>query len=74
MNYLAVDAAYAKEKFISGAIHYGLQVVSKLRKDADLRYLYDGPQKARGRKRIYDGKVDWEHLTLLRELKACGFV
>ena len=31
VNYLAVDAAYAKEKFISGAIHYGLQVVSKLR-------------------------------------------
>ena len=73
VKYLAVDAAYAKEKFIAGAIHYGLQVISKLRKDADLRDLYDGPQKARGRRRIYDGKVDfWDvsRLTWVKELEG----
>jgi hypothetical protein len=73
VKYLAVDAAYAKEKFITGAIHYGLQVISKLRKDPDLRYLYDGPQKASGRTRIYDGKVDVSdvsRLTWVKELEG----
>ncbi len=36
----------------------GLQVISKLRCDANLRFLYTGVQKPRGRRRKYDGKVD----------------
>jgi len=60
-----VDAAYAVEKFITGALSCDLQVVSKLRKDANLRYLYDGPQKARGAKRKYDGKVDLSDVSRL---------
>ena len=41
-----------------------LHVVSKLRCDADLDYLYEGAQKPRGARRKYDGKVrfDAEHL------------
>jgi IS4 transposase len=57
VKYLAVDGAYAKENFITGAMHLQLHVISKLRCDANLRWLYTGEQKPRGRKRKYDGKV-----------------
>ncbi len=42
-----------------------LQVVSKLRCDANLCHLYTGNQKQRGRPRKYDGKVDLKDLTRL---------
>ena len=35
----------------------GLHLISKLRNDAALYLLYDGPQKAKGRKRHYAPKV-----------------
>ncbi len=35
-----------------------LQAIGKLRRDAQLKFLYDGPQKPRGRHRRYDDKVD----------------
>jgi hypothetical protein len=63
VQYLAVDGADAKESFISGATQLGLDVVSKLRCDANLRYLYTGKQNPRGRPRKYDGKVDFHDLT-----------
>ncbi|NJL58116.1 IS4 family transposase, partial [bacterium] len=37
--------------------------MSKLRVDADLRYLYTGTQKPKGRHRQYDGKVDLRELS-----------
>lgn len=58
VKYLAVDGAYAKENFVTGAVHLQLQVISKLRCDANLRWLYTGVQKPRGRRRKYDGKVE----------------
>lgn len=50
----AVDSYYVKDKYVNGSVAAGLHVVSKLRKDARLFKPYTGPQKARGRKRIYD--------------------
>ena len=63
VRYLAVDGAYAKANFISGIAHCQLDVISKLRCDANLRYLYTGEQKTRGRPRKYDGKVDLTDLS-----------
>ena len=57
------DGFYAKLKFVNGVCALGYQVVSKLRSDADLLYLYDGPQKRRGRRRQFDGKVDFQNLS-----------
>lgn len=68
---LAVDGFYAKKKFIDGAVALELEVVGKLRIDANLRYLYTGPQKNRGAKRKYDGKVN---LTDLSRLTVVGEV
>jgi Transposase DDE domain len=58
VKYLAVDAAYSKRKFVNGVVALKLHVIGKLRIDANLRYCYEGEQKARGRTRLYDGKVD----------------
>lgn len=58
VRFLAVDGAFAKENFVSGAVALKLHVISKLRCDANLRYLYTGEQKRRGRPRKYAGKVN----------------
>lgn len=65
VQHLAVDGAYAKENFVSGALGLNLQVISKLRSDANLMYLYTGVQKPRGRPRKYDGKVDFQDFSRL---------
>ena len=52
----------------------GLQVVGKLRRDADLLWLYTGDYSGRGRPKIYDGKVCFENdlhrFTPVGELKT----
>ena len=63
VQYLAVDGAYAKESFVSGAVGLKLHVISKLRCDANLQFLYTGAQKRRGRPRKYAGKVDLSDLS-----------
>lgn len=60
------DGYYAKLKFVDKTIELGFVMISKLRKDANLLYLYEGKQKRLGRRRKYDGKVDYEDLTRLR--------
>jgi hypothetical protein len=57
VRYLAADGYYSKKKYIDGVVALGLHQIGKLRHDANLRWLYHGEQKSRGRKRIYDGKV-----------------
>jgi len=70
VRYLAVDGAYAKEGFVRGAVDCQFDVISKLRGDANLRYLYTGEQKTRGRPRKYDGKVDFTDLSRFTCIKA----
>lgn len=57
---LVVDGYFAKRKFLDPTTeHTDLSIISRLRDDADLRYLYQGPKsKGRGRPKKYDGKVD----------------
>lgn len=57
------DGYYAKEKFVRRMEQAGLTVISRLRADANLKYLYEGEQKPRGRHRKYDGKVDFLDLS-----------
>jgi hypothetical protein len=42
LKYWAVDGCYSKKKFVDGVVGLNLHVVSKLRTDADMRYLYSG--------------------------------
>jgi hypothetical protein len=69
LKYWAVDGFYSKKKFVDGVVGLNLHVVSKLRHDADMRYLYTGVQKPRGAKRKYDGKVQLRDLTRLSHVR-----
>src|SRR5215210_6488156 len=57
------DGFYAKEKFVTGVRGLGYHLISKLRMDARLLYLYEGEQKRRGRPRKYAGRVTLERLN-----------
>jgi len=57
------DGYYSKKKYIDGVAALGLYQMGKLRCDANLRWLYQGKQKPRGRKRLYDGKVKFDDLS-----------
>jgi Transposase DDE domain len=66
VKYLAVDSFYTKKTIIDAVCNLELQAVGKLRIDANLKYLYSGPQKGRGAPRKYDGKVILSDLLRLR--------
>lgn len=71
VRYLATDAYYTKQTFTNGVLEKGFHQVGKLRMDANLRYLYTGEQKPRGRHKQYDGKMvigDVSRLELAGEI------
>jgi hypothetical protein len=58
-KYLLVDAFFSKKPFVDQVLEAGMHVISRLRDDADLKYIYAGEQKTgKGRPKKYDGKVD----------------
>jgi hypothetical protein len=63
IRYLVADGYYSKKKYIDGVVELGLHQIGKLRHDANLRWLYQGEQKSRGRKRRYEGKVNFDDLS-----------
>jgi hypothetical protein len=76
-RYVVSDGFYSKIKWVNGVMALKLDVISKLRCDADLRYVYTGVQKPRGRHRKYDGKVDLtdvSRMSLVCELEPKLFL
>jgi hypothetical protein len=74
VKYLVVDGFYSKQKFVDAAVALKLEVVGKLRVDANLRYLYEGQQQPRGAKRHYEGKVALEDLRrwhYVKQIQPC---
>ena len=65
------DSYYAKKTFVDGVLAMGLQLIGKLRIDANMRFLYGGLQKPRGRSRLYGDKVE---LTDLSGFEAAGMI
>ena len=57
VRYVAVDGYYSKQSFTHAILEEGYHQIGKLRRDANLRYLYTGEQKPRGRRKTYDGKI-----------------
>jgi hypothetical protein len=57
VRYVATDAYYAKILITLAIIEMGYHQIGKLRCDANLRYLYTGEQKGKGRRKKYDGKL-----------------
>lgn len=60
--YYVADGFYAKEKIINGLTSNGKHLITKLRSDANLKYLNDKPRLKgqKGATRKYDGKVDFK--------------
>ena len=58
VRHIVGDGFYSKRKWVDGVMAMGLDAIGKLRHDANLKYLYDGPQKPKGAPRKYDGKVN----------------
>ena len=57
-DYLVLDAYFSKANFINPIAKTGLKLISKLRKDANLKYLFHGKQKGgRGAPRKYSGNI-----------------
>ncbi len=64
LRHVITDGYYSKRKFLDGLHALGLHQIGKLRRDANLRYLYQGPGRpGPGRPKTYDGKVHWDDLT-----------
>ena len=57
VRYLVTDAYYSKQTFTHGVLECGYHQIGKLRRDANLRYLFTGLQKPKGRDKLYDGKL-----------------
>lgn len=73
---IGVDAFYAKRKFIDPVLQAqselgcDIAIVGKLRKDANLYYLYQGPPTGKpGRPRELDGKVDFKDFSRWEEVE-----
>lgn len=60
-RHLLVDGGFSSHDFVAGVCAHDFDIIGKLRKDANLRYLFAGPHpKRRGARRKYDGKIDFE--------------
>ena len=62
-KYLIVDAYFSKITFVKPFVDGGFQVISRLRDDADLQYIFVGEQeKGKGRPQKYAGKINFKNL------------
>jgi hypothetical protein len=62
-KYLVVDAYFSRNPFISKVCEENIEIISRLRDDANLMYPYLGPHpKRRGRKCRFQGKFDARNL------------
>ncbi len=71
LRYVITDGYYSKCKFVHGVKVLGLDQIGKLRIDANLRHLYQGPKRSgRGRPKTYDGKVNWDDLSRFEQVET----
>ena len=67
VSYWVGDGFYAKQKVFDTVTGLGGDLITRLRSDANLRYLYTGPRsEGPGRPKQYDGKIDWDDPDELR--------
>lgn len=61
------DGFYAKQKFVDKTVGLEFVMISRLRQDANLKHLYSGEQKPKGRPRKFAEKVDFLDLSKFTE-------
>lgn len=63
IRYFVLDGHFGNNNVLQMVRQWlGLHLISKLRNDSALYFLYDGEQKAKGRKRIYGAKLDYQRI------------
>lgn len=64
-QYVVADAYFSKLPFLEAVSKAKLYFISRLRKDSDLKYLYNGPLTGkRGAPKKFDGKIDFSNLSM----------
>lgn len=62
-SYVVADAYFAKCPFVNTILSMEMHLISRLRDDADLKYLFFGEKTGqKGRPRIHDGKIMWSDI------------
>ncbi|MFV0378137.1 MAG: transposase [Mangrovibacterium sp.] len=62
--YILADAYFAKKAFVNKVLSMDMHLVSRLRDDAHLKYLFGGEKTGKkGRPRKHEGKIDWQNLN-----------
>ena len=56
VRYVVTEAYYTKQLITQVIMENGFDQIGKMRSDANLRYLYTGEQKPKGRRRVYESK------------------
>lgn len=66
-KYIVADAYFSKEPFVRGIRELGFELISRLRDDSNLMYLYQGERTGKkGRPKTFDGKIDFANLEYTR--------
>lgn len=66
-KYVVADAYFAKVSFAQGVAELRFHLVSRLRDDANLMYIYNGkPTGQRGSPKVYGEKIDFKNLDYSR--------
>lgn len=60
--YLVLDGHFGHNNALQMTLQCGIDMISKLRCDSALYFLYAGPQKKRGARRKYGDKIDYDHI------------
>lgn len=68
-NTIVADAFFSTSTFTNGIKKLGFNIVSRLRDNSCLFYVYEGKQKKRGRKRIMGDKINFDKLRHSRMTK-----
>jgi hypothetical protein len=62
-KYIVADAYFSKKPFLDKVMSMQMHLISRLRDDADINYLFYGqPTGKKGRPRKYAGKINWKDL------------
>ncbi|MEG4091127.1 hypothetical protein [Microcoleus sp. Pol12B4] len=69
VRYLVADGYYYRFKLWNAVRDADLNLIGKLRADANFNYIYTGERNKRGAPRKYDGKVDCNNLKKLTFIK-----
>jgi hypothetical protein len=72
IRYIVADGYYSKYKWVTGVVQLGFHAIGKLRCDANLKFLYEGPYAGRGAPRRYDGKVNLQRPSTLSVGQVLG--